>query len=176
MLSQHLIWKSPPFWSDPLKIGYWPSPDNHFWFLERSENVRFFGYKIEPKGNIPRMIVMEITNNNKMEINANLTGSLIPLASIYPTVQLKNLEKKTVSEYVHIKPFVIPLSFHLHPTSLSSSSHQGFGVTWASLGLSFIVGLSGYGTTNRKKILQVFKVPKTPRRVVGLNLSVDDIQ
>lgn len=63
-----------------------------------------------------------------------------------------NLEKKTVQDYVQIKTFIIPLSFHLHPTSLSCSSHQGFGVTWASLGLSLIVGLSGYGTANRKKL------------------------
>lgn len=37
-------------------------------------------------------------------------GSLIPLASIYPIVQSKNLEKKTVSDYVPIKTFIIPLS------------------------------------------------------------------
>ncbi len=81
-------------------------------------------------------------------------GSLIPFASIYPIVQSKNIEKKTVSDYVQIKTFIIPLSSTYTPLA-SSSSHQGFGVTWASLGLSFIVGLSGYGTANGKKVIGV---------------------
>lgn len=67
------------------------------------------------------------------------------------------------------------LSTYSTPHSLSSSSRQGFGVTWASLGLSFIVGLSGYGTANGKNIYGCLKSPKHQEEsFVGLNLSVGD--